>query len=227
MTRGKLIVFEGTDGSGKATQVNLLTETLSSRSIAHTIIDFPRYGQSFFGDLAGKMLKGDFGGINAVPPELAVFPFACDRWLIKKDIRTWLDEGTTVLANRYTASSAVYQAAKLPSEKQQKFIHWVYTLEQDIIGLPKEDIVFYLHVPVVMAQQLIEKKDARAYLGDKKKDIYEEDVTLQETVERLYLSLATTQSNWKTVECIKDGTIRPPSDIQNDIRAVLAANGVL
>ena len=66
MTKGKLIVFEGTDGSGKGTQLSLLVEMLKSRGIPYETLDFPRYGQSLFGDLAGRMLAGDFGGVDAV-----------------------------------------------------------------------------------------------------------------------------------------------------------------
>ena len=227
MSEGKLIALEGADGSGKATQLTLLAEMLKSRSIPFETLDFPRYGQSFFGDLAGRMLKGDFGGIHAVPPELAVFPFACDRWLMKKDILSWLDEGKIVISNRYTASSAVYQAAKLPPARQQGFVDWVYKLEQEIIGLPKEDLVLYFHVPIAVSQTLVEKKGTRAYLGDKKKDIYEENTVLQETVERLYMSLATTKRNWKLIDCVKNGAIRPPPEIHNDVIEALTGSGLL
>src|SRR5574340_900206 len=171
MARGKLIVFEGGDGSGKGTQLNLLIETLKSRSIAYDTLDLPRYGKSFFGDLAGRMLKGEFGGIKDIPSELAVLPYACDRWLAKKELLRWLEEGKIVVSNRYTASSAVYQAAGLPPDKQYAFLDWVYKLEQEVIGLPKEDLVVYFHVPVSIAQLLVDKKGARAYLGDRKKDM--------------------------------------------------------
>jgi len=227
MSQGKLIVLEGGDGTGKRTQMDLLVSTLKSRSIPVETMDFPRYEDSFFGDLAGKMLKGDFGGINASAPELAVLPFACDRWLLKQDLLKWLSEGKTVVSNRYTASSAVYQASKLPSEKQQTFIHWVYTLEQEIIGLPKEDLVLFLYMPVSVSETLVDKKGARAYLGDKKKDIYEEDNAIQVTVEKLYQQLATNQPQWKTINCADELKLRTPEEIQKDILDVLTQNGVV
>lgn len=227
MAQGKLIVLEGTDGSGKRTQMDLLVSTLKSHSIPVETMDFPRYGGSFFGDLAGRMLAGDFGGVNAIPPELAVMPFACDRWLIKSDLVRWLSEGKIVVSNRYTASSAVYQASKLPPEKQQNFIQWVYKLEQEIIGLPKEDLVLFLYMPVSVSQLLLEKKTQRSYLGDKKKDIYEEDQSIQLTVEKLYRELATHQPQWKTIACANESALRTPSEIQKDILDVLTRNGVL
>jgi dTMP kinase len=227
MMKGKLIVLEGTDGSGKRTQMDLLVKTLESRDIPVKTMDFPRYEDSFFGQLAGTMLKGDFGGINAIPPQLAVLPFACDRWLMKQDLLGWLAEGKVVISNRYTASSAVYQASKLPADKQQEFIRWVYKLEQEVIGLPKESIVFFLYMPVSVSQTLLEKKEQRAYLGDKKKDIYEEDLTIQRTVESLYQDLATHQPQWKTIACADESALRSPEAIQKDIVDVLTRNGVL
>ena len=227
MAPGKLIVLEGTDGSGKGTQLTLLIETLKSRNISYATLDFPRYDESFFGELAGKMLRGDFGGVNDIPPELAVLPFACDRWLIKQDVLRWLSEGKVVISNRYTASSAVYQASKLPPEKQDAFVSWVYRLEQEVIGLPHEDLVLYLHIPVAVAQTLVEKKQSRSYLGDKKRDIYEENGAIQLTVERLYGELAAKNPNWKTIECVIGPSLRTPAEIQKDILDVLTQNKVL
>jgi dTMP kinase len=227
MAPGKLIVLEGTDGSGKGTQLALLTETFKSRNIPYATLDFPRYGDSFFGDLAGKMLRGDFGGVNDIPSELAVLPFAADRWLIKNDVLQWLREGKVVLSNRYTASSAVYQASKLAPDKQAAFVRWVYKLEQEIIGLPTEDLVLYLHIPVAIAQTLVEKKQLRSYLGDKKRDIYEENGAIQLTVERLYGELAANNTKWKIIECVQDSLLRTPDQIQKDILDVLTQNKVL
>jgi dTMP kinase len=226
MAQGKLIALEGTDGSGKGTQMKLLIEELQKRNIPHEIMDFPRYGQSLFGDLAGRMLAGDFGGIHDIPPELAVLPYACDRWLIKEQLNTWLSEGKIVISNRYTASSAVYQASKLPAEKQHAFVDWVYKLEQEVIGLPHEDLVFYFHVPVTMSQELIKQKEARAYLGDKK-DIYEESITIQETVDGLYTQLATHKNNWKTIECVEGDILRSREEIHKDVLDVLSKNAIL
>jgi dTMP kinase len=227
MTRGKLIILEGTDGSGKGTQFTLLIDYLTKNNIAYETMDFPRYGKSFFGDLAGQMLAGDFGTTDTIAPELAVLPFACDRWLLKDELNRWLDQGKLVISNRYTASSAVYHAAKLPKDKQHGFIDWLYKLEQEVIGLPKEDVAMYFHVPATLSQKLVENKDARTYLGDKKKDIYELDSQMQETVERLYLELATHRSGWKTIECMDGETLRSRESIHKDILDVLTANAVL
>lgn len=217
MNKGKLIVFEGTDGSGKGTQFKLLTDYLKNNNIPFETMDFPRYGKSFFGDLAGRMLAGDFG--REIAPELAVLPFACDRWLIKDNLLRWLAEGKIVVSNRYTASSAVYHAAKFPAEKQHAFVDWLYKLEQDVIGLPREDVALYLHVPIERSQQLVEKRG--------KKDMYEESGFIQKNAEALYLALATNRSGWKTIECMDKNILRSPEAIHKDILDVLIANGVI
>lgn len=227
MTTGKLIVLEGTDGSGKGTQFKLLVSALTAKNIPFATLDFPRYGQSLFADLAGRMLKGDFGGITAVPSELAVLPYACDRWLIKADLIKWLSEGKLVISNRYTASSAVYQAAKLPTDCQQAFIDWVYKLEQETIGLPHEDLVIFCHIPLPVAETLVNKKTSRNYLGAQKKDIYEADRVIQEAVDRLYQSIAKNNPKWKTIECVRDSALRTPQEIHKDILDELAANAIL
>lgn len=216
---GKLVAFEGTDGSGKKTQTELLVSYLTKEGEAHESVDFPRYGQSLFGDIAGEMLRGDFGPIKDVPAKLAALPYACDRWHMKDTFLSWLASGKIVISNRYTASSAVYQAAKLPKEKQQEFIDWVYRLEQQEIGLPKEDLVIYFHMPVDLAQQLINKR------GDTK-DMYEKDVQLLKTVESLYMELCN-RPNWKKISCSRENSIKTSEEIHKEVLDVLHKNGVL
>ncbi len=224
---GTLIVFEGADGSGKRTQVALLTDELKKRSIAYEVMDFPRYNDSFFGDLAGKLLSGKLGAFEDIPAELAALPFACDRWLLKDQLIGWLAAGKLVISNRYTASSAVYQAAKTPKEKQKDFVSWVYKLEQDVIGLPKEDVVIYLTMPVSISQTLVEQKGARPYLEGKTKDEYEARLSVQNDVIALYDNLAATSPHWKRIHCASDGVLREPDAIHKDIVDALTTNGVL
>lgn len=228
MKTGKLIVFEGTDGSGKGTQFDMLRDELVRRGHLVETMDYPRYSSSAFGELAGKMLRGDFGSTDVLSSELAVLPFACDRWLMKDSILKWLSEGKIVLSNRYTASSAVYQAAKLPIDRQSAFIQWVYTLEQEVIGLPKEDRVVFLSMPITISEKLVEQKGPREYLGGKKKDMYEENDAIQVAVHRLYQEIAASQSNWSTISCTDStGVLRKKDEIQKDILDDLVKNAVL
>lgn len=219
MTRGKLIVFEGTDGSGKRTQLELLASYLEEKNISYKALDFPRYHDSFFGGLAGDMLHGRLGPVEHIPAKLAALPYACDRWQTKDDILRWLDRGNVVISNRYTASSAVYQAAKLPVGEQAAFVDWVYKLEQEIIGLPKEDLVLYFHVPVTVAQSLIEKRGLA-------KDQYEQNQTMLHTVEKLYGDLSKRFSHWQTIDCVKGKRMHRPEDIHQQVIGALGKNDI-
>ena len=210
MQRGTLIVFEGTDGSGKRTQMELLVTYLQQHNILYKTLDFPRYKDSFFGGLAGDMLHGRLGPVENIPAKLAALPYAADRWQTKDDIKTWLDSGELVISNRYTASSAVYQAAKLPIGEQAGFIDWVYQLEQEIIGLPKEDAVLYFHVPVSIAQSLLEKRG-------QVKDQYEQNQAMLETVETLYLHLVKRFPHWQTIDCVKGDVLLSPQEIHEKV----------
>ncbi len=227
MNTGKLIVLEGTDGSGKGTQFDLLIAELKKRNLPYETMDYPRYEGSVFGELAGRMLRGDFGTADVLSSELAVLPFACDRWLMKDTIIKWLQEGKIVVSNRYTGSSAVYQAAKLPLPKQKPFIDWVYTLEQKTIGLPKEDIVLFLTMPLTISEKLVEQKNPRAYLDGKKKDMYEENDMIQVTVHQLYNDLAASRPEWHIIQSAEHDTLRSKESIQKDILDVLTANKIL
>lgn len=220
---GKFIVLEGTDGSGKGTQLGLLVEYLKTKAIPFATVDFPRYTESFFGELAGDMLLGELGPIENIPPKLAVLPFACDRWLIKNDMDTWLSEGKLVIANRYTASSAVYHAARLEESNQDAFIDWIYTLEQEVIGIPKETLTIFLRTPLSLSQELLKQRE---YKEGKRVDMYEKDTHMLAVVEKLYDKLRQTRPNWKTIECSQKGKMRSPQEIHKEIVTLLAKSGI-
>ena len=135
---GKLIVFEGTDGSGKATQAKLLCETLAQRGIAYREIDFPRYGNPF-AEPANLYLHGALGNrpgdVNAYAASVL---YAVDRFAsYKEDWGGFYEEGGIVVANRYTTSNAVHQASKLPEGERQAFLDWLFDLEYGRMGLPR------------------------------------------------------------------------------------------
>ena len=142
---GKLIVFEGTDGSGKATQAKLLCETLAQRGIAYREIDFPRYGNPF-AEPANLYLHGALGNrpgdVNAYAASVL---YAVDRFAsYKEDWGGFYEEGGIVVANRYTTSNAVHQASKLPEGERREFLDWLFDLEYGRMGLPAPDLVLYL-----------------------------------------------------------------------------------
>jgi len=200
--KGKLVVIDGTDGSGKGTQTELLLKYLEDKGVKNKYIDFPRYYTSFHGKMVGRYLKGEFGGLNSSSPYLTSLFYAMDRLTARDEILDWLEEGNTVVANRYTTSSLAFQTAKVDKSKRGEFLKWLYDMEYKEHKLPKEDVVIFLYVPVEISQKLIEQKTGRGYIKGKKKDINEADVSYQKEVLKLYLELAKKYPHWEVIRCV-------------------------
>ena len=224
---GKLIVIEGTDGSGKGTQLQLLVENFKTHKIKYETLDFPQYYKTFFGKWIGRFLKGEFGKVEDLPPYLLMFPYAADRWQAKDDMHKWLEEGKIVVSNRYTGSNA-YQAAKLDKKERTRFVDWSFEMEYKAFGIPKEDLVIFLYVPYAVSQKLLEQKAARKYMGNqKKKDIHESNVTLMQEVEKVYLDFCKRFPHWVKIECTKNGQILSKEEIHNKVLSVLRRKRVI
>lgn len=217
MTVNKLIVIEGIDGSGKLTQLRLLTTYFNQHQIKYESFDFPQYGKTFFGDFAGRFLKGEFGHFSRINPYLASFPYAADRWQVKDKIWQAINENKIVLCNRYTPSS-IYQAAKIKLTERQKFLNWVETLEYEVFGIPRPNLIIFLYIPLEFAQTLIIKK---------KKDQYEKDLGYLKKVEDLYLDNVKINQNWIKINCVENNKIISPTEINKKIVDILNKKGYL
>jgi dTMP kinase len=213
---GKLIVIEGTDGSGKGTQLQLLLNYLNKKQTSYASFDFPQYGKTFFGDFAGRFLNGEFGHFSRINPYLASFPYAADRWQVKDQLWKAIYDKKLVICNRYTPS-VVYQAAKIKPTQREKFLKWAETLEYEVFGIPKPDLVFFLYVPLIFAQILIAKKNKRSYLNGKSKDQYEKDTNYLKKVENMYLAMVKDNKSWVKIDCIENDKILPPEIIHQKI----------
>ncbi len=146
---GKLIVIDGIDGSGKATQVALLKKRLQQEGVRVKTIDFPRYYNNFFGGLIGEYLSGKYGDFIAMDPRVASVLYAADRFESSKEIKKWLDEGYVVLADRYVSANQIHQAGKIDEPKVRKeFLAWLDTMEYEVFQIPRPDLVVYLDVPL-------------------------------------------------------------------------------
>lgn len=226
MAKGKLIVIEGSDGSGKGTQLNLLVNYLKKKKISFEVFDFPQYEKTFFGNFVGRFLNGEFGHLSKINPYLSMFPYAGDRWQVKEKIYKALNEKKLVVCNRY-APSVIYQAVKVKLKERDSFLKWASTLEYKVFKIPKEDLVIFLYVPMKIAQILIEKKDKRGYLNNKKKDIHEENVVYLEKVEKMYLWMINRQKNWVKIDCVVNDKILPPNKIHQKVLKELAKKHIL
>src|SRR3989344_3405963 len=156
--KGKIIVIEGADGTGKATQTDLLYRRLKKEGYKVDLYDFPQYGKTFFGDMVGWFLRGDFGKLNEVDPHLASVLYAADRWQAKENLERSINKGIIALLNRYALSSMAFQGAKVRQRKRNKYLEFSEELEYKIFGIPVEDLDIILTVPPKLSQILIEKK---------------------------------------------------------------------
>lgn len=225
--KGKIIVLDGGDGSGKATQSSMLIDYLKNKSIHVKYVDFPRYYSSFHGKMVGRYLKGEFGGVE-VSPYLVSLAYAIDRAGTREEINNWLLKGGLVLANRYTPSSLAYMSAKIKKGKErEEFGKWLEELEYRIHRMPKEDILLYLDVPPKLGQKLVEQKAGRGYMNGQKKDIHEANLEYLEEVEKVYLSLIKKKKNWVKINCVKNGKLKTKTEIHREILKVLKEKGII
>lgn len=220
--KGKLIVIDGGEGSGKATQAELLVEYLKSKKIPVKYYDFPRYYSSFHGDTVARFLRGEFGTMDQVSPYLASLAYALDRASVKQEMDAFLQKGGYIITNRYATSNMAHQGAKFKEKKErEQFLKWVYELEYKVHKIPKEDTVIYLYVPWQKGIELTSKKEERKYLKGGH-DMAEADIQHRIDSENMYLDLAKSHSNWKKIDCIKNGELLSKQQILEEIKKVLS-----
>ncbi len=196
--QGKLIVIEGLDGSGKATQSALLTQELERMGRPVREVAFPCYDQPSSA-LIKLYLQGAFGDSpDSVGPYAASTFFAVDRYAsFKRDWGAFYQGGGIVVANRYVTSNLVHQMTKLPQTEWQSFIAWLEDLEYEKFGIPRPDLVLYLDMPVAVSQALMRGR----YHGDEqKKDIHEKDVAYLEHCAQA-AEYACRAQRWMRVPC--------------------------
>jgi dTMP kinase len=222
--KGALIVFEGVDGSGKATQARLLVRRLRREGLRVRTLDFPRYGSGPFADLVARYLKGEFGPARAVSPYLASLLYAGDRWQARPQLMKWLRAGDVVVCNRYVSANKGHQAGKIATPSGKKsFLRWLDHLEHDVFDLPRPDLTILLGVPVGTARRLVGKKGARTYVGGRKRDIHEADLQHQRQAAAMYRALARREKGWRAIDCAPGGALLPPEAIAERVRRIVKA----
>lgn len=216
-TKGKFIVIDGTDGSGKKTQVELLAKTLTKEGYKVQIADFPEYEQNFFGKFIGHCLTEQYYNWLSVHPKIASVVYAADRWESKEKIAKWLAQGYIVVANRYVSSNQIHQGGKIADAKKRKaFIKWLDEMEYETFKIPRPDLTLYLSLPIEIILELIAKRESsqmkRKYLK-KNKDVHENDVEFLENSRRSAEWLPKILKNFKKIECSKKGEILTREEI--------------
>ena len=211
---GKLIVIEGTDGSGKSTQFKLLTSRLEAENKAFQKLVFPQYSEPSSA-LIRMYLGGEFGtkpsDVNAYA---ATAFFAVDRYAsFKKVWGQWYDQGGLIVSDRYTTSNAVHQTSKEPEEKQADFLKWLYDFEYNKLGLPAPDLVIYLDVPTGFTEAMMRRREADT---NTQADIHEQDMAYLATCRRVGRKAAE-YYGWKIIQCVQNGEMRTIEDIHEEI----------
>ena len=211
---GKLIVFEGTDGSGKSTQFALLSEKLAAQGVEFKKLVFPQYSEPSSA-LIRMYLEGQFGGSPADVNAYAASAFyAVDRYASYKKVwGQWYEQGGLILSDRYTTSNAVHQASKEPPERRGEYLRWLYEFEYDKLGLPRPDLTIYLDVPTEFTEMLMRRREAATGTHA---DIHEQDLRYLATCRETGREAAK-YYGWTVIECVRDGAMRSIEDIHEEI----------
>ena len=226
-----LIVLEGLDGAGKSTQVKLLKEYLIGKGVNLRYLHFPRYDSQPYGELIGKYLRGDFGSIEQVHPQIVALLFALDRMDASATIREWLAAGDCVLLDRYVYSNIAYQCSKIMMQPQfaqnreelaKELRNWIFDTEYSKYGIPKPDLNLFLNVPIEFVDSKLKESrsgdDDRDYLNGKA-DIHEADIRFQMSVREIYLQQTEMDPGFVKVCCEDEqGKMLPPAQIFENIK---------
>ena len=216
---GKLIVIEGTDGSGKSTQFKLMAQRLEDENVPFRRLVFPRYSEESSA-LIRMYLGGAFGSNPGDVNAYAASAFyAVDRYAsYKQDWGKWYEDGGLIFSDRYTTSNAVHQTSKEPREKQGAFLQWLYEFEYDKLGLPRPDLVIYLDVPTDFTEKMMRSREAATNTSA---DIHEKDLTYLATCREIGRTAAE-YYGWSVINCVKDGQMRSIEDIHEEIYSLIA-----
>ena len=203
--KGKLIVLEGIDGAGKATQAKLLAKRLRAEGIPLTTFKSPRY-ETPTGKIVKNALMGKYGDFVNLPPYISALPYLLDFSAAQKEITAALKRGA-VLCDRYIQSTLAFHSAKIPNtKKRRQFIKDIERIMYQELELPRPDLIIYVDTPPHIAQKLLKNK----------KDQHEKNMSYQKRVAKTYASLAT-GGEWRTVHCIESGKILSPKIIHERI----------
>lgn len=210
-----LTVLEGLDGAGKSTQLKKITEYLRLCGRQVEYLHFPRYEAQPYGEMIARFLRGDFGTISEVHPQLVALLFAEDRHEAAEGIRNWLNEGKCVVLDRYVYSNIAFQCAKLPDDKESEYLRdWIVRMEYDFYGIPRPDLNLFLDVPIDFVDSRLKDQrsgDDRDYLAGKK-DIHEADIRFQMKVRKLYLDQCSRDGGFIRIDCSGEGGSMLPAD---------------
>lgn len=214
---GKLFVIDGTDGSGKQTQLSKLEERLKKENIDYKKVSFPNY-ESRSSSLVKMYLSGEFGeNAKDISPYIASTFYAADRYATyKKDLEEFYNNGGIILADRYTTANMVHQSGKIKDkDEREKFLDWLWDFEFNLYKLPIPTKAFFLNMPPEYSIKLMENRKNK-FTNEEKKDIHEKDKN--HIVDSYNAACELVEKyNWYEVKCVKDDVLRTIDDIHEEI----------
>ena len=213
--RGRFIAIDGTDGSGKTVQAARLVERIRESGRKAETISFPRYGNPA-AHFVEKYLRGEYGSAEDVGAKRASMFYALDRHDDADRIRRMLDDGITLVTNRYVSANKGHQTGKIKDpDEQRRFIEWLNELEYGIFGIPKPDVTILLRVPAEIGKKLAEARDGEASA----KDIHQADLQHLKDAEAAYLRLPEidTEERWHVIECTEQEALLPIETIHTRV----------
>lgn len=214
---GKLIVIDGGDGAGKATQVALLVKRLETEGHTVETLDFPQYTQNTFGKLLRECLDGKRGDFMKLDAKIVSVLFAADRFETKQKLEGWLNEGKVVVLDRYVSANMMHQAARIENDQEAKeFVDWLDTIEFDIFKIPRPDQIVYLQVSHTTRAALKSQAVAEGKHGGTM-DVAEKDQKHQRAAEKRAREIVADRGDWQAVICDADGEMRTREAIHEDV----------
>ncbi len=206
---GTLIVLDGADGAGKATQTRLLVDRLSAEGYVVHTLDFPQYTQNHFGRLLRECLDGNRGDFIGMDPRIASTLYAADRFESAPTIHEWLESGAVVILDRYVSSNMLHQGAKIVDEAElSNFLTWLDAMEHGIFAIPRPDVIVYLEVPFAVRKKLkAEAVAAGKHGATVKVDQAEASDKHQQDSEENAKRLVALHNEWRTVVCVDGETM--------------------
>jgi dTMP kinase len=220
--RGTFIVLEGTDGSGKGTQLKILVQQLRQAGHQVEVFDFPQYDVPS-GYFVKRYLNGDYGTANEVGPYTGALFYALDRYDVADQIRKAITDGKVVIANRYTASSMAHQGAKFDAAEQRRgYFIWLDNLEFETLKIPRPDLNIVLRVPADIAQTLVDQKETRSYT-DKQRDLHEADIEHMRKAVAVYDDLCQLfPKDFTRIDCVRSDKLLSVENINKLIAEKVA-----
>lgn len=214
-------MIDGGDGSGKATQTELLRKRLEQEGRDVYTIDFPQYG-NLFGELVGECLTGKYGNFLELHPKIASVLYACDRFESSEKIEKWLDKGAVVISDRYVSANQIHQGGKFDDDqRRQSFIKWLDRMEYEIFNIPRPDGIIYLDVPIQIALELLEINademlDKKKYL-DEEEDMAENSLEYLEDSRAAALKTVKDRNDWHHIQCVEDEELLSKQNVHKEV----------